>query len=98
MKDETKGFLEKIKVNTRIYTFTFIAVGVYYAKTHTLGAEAFMLLIAAFAFYTLGRQVRLVSDMETADIKIDTAPKELAWVRGIAYFIVILLAFSIIFV
>ncbi len=97
MKEETKGFLEKIKVNTRIYTFTFIAVGVYYAKMHTLGAEAFMLLIAAFAFYTLGRQIRLVTDIE-AGIQVDTAPKELAWVRGIAYFVIILLVFSIMFV
>ncbi len=97
MKEETKKFLEKIKINTRIYTFIFIAVAVYYAKNHSIGAEAFMLLIAAFAFYTLGRQVRLVGDLESGT-QVDTAPKELAWVRGVAYLIVILLAFSIMFV
>jgi len=97
MKEETKKFLEKIRVNTFIYTFTFIAIGIYYAKNHSIGAEAFMLLIAAFAFYTLGRQVRLVSELENG-AQVDTAPKELAWIRGITYLIVILLAFSMMFV
>ena len=96
MEESTRAFIKKIKVNTYIYTFTFIAVGVMYTAKHDISLEPFMLLLAAFAFYTLGRQVNLLSDIE-AGRKIDTQPRAPAWVRGITYFVVLLIILSVIF-
>ena len=57
MEESTKAFIKKIKINTYIYTFIFMAVGVMYTAKQEISLEPFMLLLAAFAFYTLGRQV-----------------------------------------
>lgn len=95
MEQKTRNFLEKVKVDTYIYTFIFILVALGYALKHAVGAEVSMLLLAAFAFYTLGRQVRLVADLE-AGKAIDTQPKVSPIIRGIIYLIVILLVFSVI--
>ena len=96
MEKRTKDFLNKVKINTYIYTFTFMAVGVWYSMKHSMGTEPMMLLLATFAFYTLGRQVRLVADLE-AGAKVDTQPKAPAWVRGVTYLIVMLLVLSVMF-
>ena len=96
MEESTKSFIKKIKINTYIYTFTFMAVGVLYTTEHEISLEPFMLLLAAFAFYTLGRQVNLLSDIE-AGTKIDTQPREPAWIRGVVYFVVLLMILNVIF-
>lgn len=96
MENGTKDFLNKIKVNTYIYTFTFIALGVGFGLKMQ-GPVTAMLLLAAFAFYTLGRQVNLVGEIEAGG-SADTAPKAPAWIRGVTYLIVMLLAFTMIFV
>jgi len=72
-----------------------MAVGVHSSR-HELLYEPFIILLAAFAFYTLGRQVNLLSDIE-AGTKIDTQPRTAAWIRGITYFVVLLMIFSVIF-
>ncbi len=97
MENSAKDFLNKIKVNTYIYTFTFIAVAVGYSLKNSIGVEPGMLLLAAFAFYTLGRQVRLAMEIDAGG-KADNVPKAPAWVRGVTYFVVMLLAFSLFFV
>ncbi len=96
MEDMTKTFINKIKINTYIYTFTFMAVGVMYSAKHGNSLEPLMLLLASFAFYTVGRQVNLLSDIE-AGAKIDTKPRTPPWVRGITYFVVLLLVLSVFF-
>jgi len=96
MEESTKAFIKKIKINTYIYTITFMAVGVMYTAKHEISLEPFMLLLAAFAFYTLGRQVNLLSDIE-AGTKIDTKPRAPAWVRGVTYLVVLLMILSVIF-
>ena len=96
MEESTKAFIKKIKISTYIYTFTFMAVGVLYTAKHEISLEPFMLLLAAFAFYTLGRQVNLLSDIE-AGTKIDTQPRVPAWIRGVVYFVVLLMILSVIF-
>lgn len=95
MEQKTKDFLKKMKINTYIYTLTFMLVAVGYAMKHTVGAEVSMLLLAAFAFYTLGRQVRLVAELEAGG-SIDTQPKVSPVVRGIVYLVVILMVLSVI--
>jgi len=96
MEESTKAFIKKIKINTYIYTFTFMGVGVLYTAQHEISLAPFMLLLAAFAFYTLGRQVNLLSDIE-AGTKIDTKPRAPAWIRGVVYFVVLLMILSVIF-
>jgi len=96
MEDSTKAFIKKIKIDTYIYTLTFIVVGVMYTAKHEISLEPFMLLLAAFAFYSLGRQVNLLADIE-AGTKVDTQPKAPVWVRGITYFVVLLMILSVIF-
>jgi len=96
MEESTKAFVNKIKINTYIYTFTFLAVSIGYSLKHSVSLEPLMLLLAAFAFYTLGRQVNLLSDIETGT-KIDTQPRTPAWIRGATYFVVLLMIFSVIF-
>lgn len=97
MEQVSKDFLNKVRVNTYIYTFTFIALAVGYGLKYSEGAEPMILLIAAFAFYTLGRQIRLATDMGGA-LKADTQPKAPAWVRGVAFIVVIWAAFSMMFI
>jgi hypothetical protein len=97
MENSAKDFLNKIMVNTYIYTFTFIAVAVGYSLKNSIGVEPGMLLLAAFAFYTLGRQVRLAMEIDSG-VKADNMPKARAWVRGVTFLVVMLLAFSLFFV
>ena len=94
MEQNTKNFLKKIKINTYIYTLIFMLVAMGYALKHTVGAEVSMLLLAAFAFYTPGRQVRLISDLEAGAV-IDTQPKVSPIIRGIVYLVVILMVLSV---
>jgi len=96
VEEKTKEFIRKIKINTYIYTFTFMAVGVGYSVKYDYGTASIMLILAAFAFYTLGRQVNLLSDLEAGD-SVDTQPKAPIWVRGVAYLVVILMIFSLMF-
>lgn len=95
MEKGAKDFLNKIKVDTYIYTFTFLAVCVGYSLKHAVGPESSMLLLAAFAFYSIGRQVRLVSDLE-AGASVDTQPKAPAWIRGVVFLVVILMVLNVI--
>ena len=96
MEEATRAFIKKIKFNTYIYTFIFIAVSLYYTANHEISLEPFMLLIAAFAFYAVGRQVSLLVDIDSGT-KVNTRPRAPAWVRGITYFIVLLMILSVIF-
>jgi hypothetical protein len=95
MEQKTKNFLKKIKFNTYIYTLTFMLVAMGYALKHAVGAEVSMLLLAAFAFYTLGRQVGLIADLESGE-SIDTQPRVSPVIRGVVYLIVILMVLSVI--
>ncbi len=95
MEPKTKDFLKKIKFNTYIYTVTFMAVAMGYALKHTVGAEVSMLLLAAFAFYALGRQISLLSELE-AGKSVDTKPRVSPIIRGVVYLIVILMVLSVI--
>jgi len=96
MEKGTMEFLNKIKLNTYIYTFTFVAMSIGYGLKHSEGLEPFMLLLAAFAFYAVGRQVRLVSDLEVG-AKVNTQPRSPAWVRGVTYMVVMLMVLSVMF-
>ena len=97
MQKSTKDFLVKVHLNTYIYTFTFMALAVGYGLKHSIGVEPMILLLGAFAFYTLSRQVKLAMAMESGT-NADYKPKSQAWIRGITYFVVMLLAFTMIFV
>ena len=96
MEPKTKDFLKKVKVNTYIYTMTFMVVALLYSINHVVGAEVSMLLLAAFAFYTLGRQISLLADLE-AGKSVDTQPKVSPIIRGVVYLVVILMVLSVIF-
>ena len=96
MEPKTKDFLKKVKVNTYIYTLTFMVVALLYSINHVVGAEVSMLLLAAFAFYTLGRQISLLADLE-AGKSVDTQPKVSPIIRGVVYLVVILMVLSVIF-
>jgi len=96
MEETTRAFIKKIKFNTYIYTFLFIVVSIYYTTNQEISLEPFMLLIAAFAFYAIGRQVGLLADIDSGT-KINTRPRAPAWVRGITYFVVLLIILSVIF-
>lgn len=96
MENGTRKFTNKIKIDTYIYTFAFIIISIGYSLKHTVGAESSMLLLAAFAFYSIGRQVRLLSDIE-AGTPIDTQPKVPAWIRGIVFLVIILMVLSVMF-
>ncbi len=96
MEQNTKSFLKKIKFNTYIYTVTFLGVALWYSLKHTAGAEVSMLLLAAFAFYTLGRQIRLVADLEAGKL-VDTQPKVSPIIRGVVYLVIILMVLSVMF-
>ncbi|HBO96797.1 MAG TPA: hypothetical protein DD648_01970 [Candidatus Omnitrophica bacterium] len=95
MEPKTKDFLKKVKVNTYIYTLTFMVVALWYAFKHAAGAEVSMLLLAAFAFYTLGRQISLLADLE-AGKSVDTQPRVSPIIRGVVYLVVILMVLSVI--
>lgn len=94
MEAKTKDFLKKMKVNTYIYTLTFMAVALGYTLKHPVGGEVSMLLLAAFAFYTLGRQISLLSELE-AGKSVDTQPRVSPIFRGIVYLVVILTVLSV---
>ena len=94
MEETTKEFIQKIKINTYIYTFTFMAVGVLHAVKQTASVAPLMLLLAAFAFYAVGRQVNMLIDIE-GGTKADNQPKAPAWVRGVTYFVVLLMFLSV---
>ena len=96
MEQKTKDYLRKIRFNTYIYTFTFMAVSIWYVAKHSMGSEPIMLLLAAFAFYTVGKQVRMVTDLEAGAV-LDSKPRSPAWIRGIVYFIVLLLVLAMMF-
>ncbi len=96
MEKSTRDFLRKIRIDTYIYTYTFMAIAIGYSLTHTVGTETSILLLATFAFYTIGRQIRLVPDID-AGAKIDTKPKVAPWIRGIVYCVIILLVLSLFF-
>ena len=96
MEPKTKDFLKKVNVNTYIYTLTFMVVALLYSINHVVGAEVSMLLLAAFAFYTLGRQISLLADLE-AGKSVDTQPKVSPIIRGVVYLVVILMVLSVIF-
>jgi hypothetical protein len=55
-----------------------------------------MLLLAAFAFYALGRQIRLVTDLEAGKL-VDTQPKVSPIIRGVVYLVIILMVLSVMF-
>jgi len=95
MEPKTKDFLKKVKVNTYIYTLTFMVVALLYSIKHVAGAEVSMLLLAAFAFYTLGRQISLLADLE-AGKSVDTQPRVSPIIRGVVYLVVILMVLSVI--
>jgi len=96
MEKSTQEFIKKIKLNTYIYTVTFIFLSVFYGMTHSMGTEPLMFILAAFAFYALGRQVSLLAELE-AGREVNTKPRAPAWVRGLTYFIVLLLVFLVMF-
>jgi len=96
VEEKTKEFLRKVKFNTYIYTFTFMAVSIGYSVKHSLGVEPFMLLMASFAFYTIGRQITTLSEIESGS-KADNQPKVQPWIRGVVYLIVILMVLSVMF-
>ncbi len=96
MEQGTKDFLKKVKINTYIYTATFLVVALWYTLKHDAGAEVSMLLLAAFAFYTLGRQIRLIPDLEAGKI-VDTQPKVSPIIRGVVYLVIILMILSVMF-
>ncbi|MBI5416278.1 MAG: hypothetical protein HZA29_05635, partial [Candidatus Omnitrophica bacterium] len=77
------------------YTLTFTVVALLYSMKHAVGAEVSMLLLAAFAFYTLGRQITLLADLE-AGKSVDTRPRVSPVIRGIVYLVVILMVLSVI--
>lgn len=96
MEKNTRDFLRKIRIDTYIYTYTFMAIAIGYSLRHDIGMETSILLLTSFAFYTIGRQIRLASDLD-AGTKIDTQPKVAPWIRGIVYFVIILMVLSLFF-
>lgn len=91
MQEKTKEFIRKIRFDTYIYTITFIVVSIlYFLFFSDDGTSPVMLLLAAFAFYTVGRQVNFLKDLE-AGVEINTKPRAPAWVRGITYFVILLM-------
>ncbi len=96
MEQKTKEYLRKVRFNTYIYTFAFMAVAIWYTIEHSIKSEPIMLLLAAFAFYTIGKQVRMISDLE-AGAELDTKPRTPAWIRGVVYFVVLLLVLAMMF-
>ena len=96
MEETTRVFIKKIKFNTYIYTVLFIVVSIYYTTNQEISLAPSMLLIAAFAFYAVGRQVGLLVDIDSGT-KINTRPRAPAWVRGVTYFVVLLMILSVIF-
>lgn len=96
MEEATRAFIKKIKFDTYIYTIMFILVSIYYTANHEIALEPLMLLIAAFAFYAIGRQVSLLIDIDSGT-KVNTRPSAPAWVRGITFFVVLLMILSVMF-
>jgi hypothetical protein len=97
MEKKTENFLNKIKFDTMIYAITFCLVAVGYSVKHAnSGPEGLMLLLAAFAFFTVGKQVRVAAELE-GGADLDNKPKAPAWVRGVTYFVVLLLVLTVIF-
>jgi len=96
MKKVTENFINKMKINTYIYTYTFMGVALIYTMKVSAGTEPMMLMLAAFAFYTLGRQANLLLDLEGGAV-VDTKPRAPEWVRGVTYFVVMLMAFCVMF-
>jgi len=96
MGEPTVAFINKIKINTYIYTFLFICVSIGYSLKNSVSIEPFLLLMASFAFYTLGRQVNLICKIEEG-IQIDNHPRQKAWIRALTYFTILLILFSVFF-
>ncbi len=96
MEQNTRNFLKKVKFDTYIYTVTFLVVALWYIIKHSASAEVSMLLLASFAFYTLGRQIRLVSELESGK-SLDFQPKVSPVIRGLVYLVVILMVLSVMF-
>ena len=96
MEEKTKQFARKIKFDTYIYTITFTVVSLLYFLIFDLVTGPVMLLLAAFAFYTLGRQVSLLNDLEAGQT-VNTKPRAPIWVRFVTYLVVMLLIISTIF-
>ena len=96
MEQNTRNFLKKVKFDTYIYTVTFLVVALWYIIKHSASAEVSMLLLASFASYTLGRQIRLVSELESGK-SLDFQPKVSPVIRGLVYLVVILMVLSVMF-
>ncbi len=96
MEQNTQDFLKKVKFNTYIYTVTFLVVALWYSFKHDAGPEVSMLLLAAFAFYTLGRQIRLVSELEAGKV-VNTQPRVSPIIRGVVFLVIILMVLSVMF-
>ena len=94
MQDKTKEFIRKIRFDTYIYTFTFIAVSTLYAVYYDTTTTPVMLLLSAFAFYTVGRQLNLLKDLE-AGVEINTKPRAPAWVIGIVYLVILFMILQV---
>ena len=95
MNDKTKQFIRKIRIDTYIYTLTFIVVSIlYFFFFLDNGTSPVMLLLAAFAFYTVGRQVNLLKDLE-AGVEISTKPKAPTWVIGLTYLTILLMILEV---
>ena len=84
MEEKTKKFIRKIRFDTYIYSATFIVLAISYFAVFDIRTEPIMLLLAAFAFYTVGKQVNLLSALEEGE-SVDTQPKTPVWFRVILY-------------
>jgi hypothetical protein len=73
-----------------------MVASLFFIIRFSAGISALLLLIAAFAFYTLGRQVNLVPELENGE-KVDTKPRAPVWVRGITYFVVMMIVLALMF-
>ncbi len=96
MEDKTKQYLRKIRFDTHIYTAAFIVLSLSYVMVYDIRTEPLMLLLAAFAFYTLGKQIRLLSEIE-AGVPVNTKPRAPTWVRLLAYAVVVFMVACVMF-
>ena len=90
MEDKTKQYLRKIRFDTHIYTAAFIVLSLSYFLVYDIRTEPLMFLLAAFAFYTLGKQMRLLNEIEAGAV-VNTKPRSPFWVRCLAYATVLFL-------
>lgn len=96
MEDKTKQFLRKVRFDTYIYTATFIVLSLSYFMLYDLDSAPVLLLLAAFVFYTLGKQIRLVGEIE-AGAEINTRPRAPLWVRLSTYAVIIFMMYRVFF-